>query len=127
MGLGVCVGTRYWKGTASAVPYITPPSPALATPDEPSRNHSNLGRPSPLVISTEAKRSGEICGSAALSWRCFSTEGSWAFGPPKVMKNGCYSATTLPGRTAHPFVISTEAYPDFLLLAASDDHVCGSP
>jgi len=39
----------------------------------------------------------------------FDREGSWAFGPPKVMKNGSYSATTLPGRTALPFVISTEA------------------
>jgi hypothetical protein len=36
-------------------------------------------------------------------------EGSWAFGPPKVMKNGSYSATTLSGSTALPFVISTEA------------------
>jgi hypothetical protein len=26
-----------------------------------------------------------------------------------------------------PFVISTEANPDFLLRAAGDDHVCGSP
>jgi hypothetical protein len=26
-----------------------------------------------------------------------------------------------------PFVISTEAYPHFLLRAASDGHVCGSP
>ena len=63
----------------------------------------------------------------ALSWECFSTEESWAFGPPKVMKNGSYSATTLPGSTALPFVISTEAYPDFLLRAAGNDHVCGSP
>jgi hypothetical protein len=39
----------------------------------------------------------------------FSTEGSWGFGPPKVMKNGSYSATTLSGSTALPFVISTEA------------------
>jgi hypothetical protein len=56
MGLGVCVGTRYWKGMASAaVPYITPPSPALAPPDEPSRNHSRLGRPSSLVIPTNGR------------------------------------------------------------------------
>jgi hypothetical protein len=43
----------------------------------------------------------------------FSTEDSWAeglaFGPPKVMKNGSSSVTTLPGSTALPFVISTEA------------------
>ena len=34
---------------------------------------------------------------------------SWAFGPPKAMKNGFCSATTLPGSAALPFVISTEA------------------
>ena len=28
----------------------------------------------PFVISTGAQRSGEICGSAVLSWECFSTE-----------------------------------------------------
>ena len=27
----------------------------------------------PFVIPTEAKRSGGICGSADLSWKCFST------------------------------------------------------
>ena len=42
-------------------------------------------------------------------------EESWAFGPPRVMKNGSCSATTLPGSTALPFVVSTGAYPDFLL------------
>ncbi len=47
--------------------------------------------------------------------------------PIQVMKNGSCSATTVDGGTALPFVISTEAYPDFLLRAASDDHVCGSP
>jgi hypothetical protein len=26
----------------------------------------------PFVISTEAQRSGEICGSAVLPWKCFS-------------------------------------------------------
>ena len=46
---------------------------------------------------------------AVPSWKCFSTEESWAFGPPKVMKNGSCSATTVDGSTALPFVISTEA------------------
>ena len=36
-------------------------------------------------------------------------EESWAFGPPKVMKNGSCSATTIPGSAALPFVISTGA------------------
>jgi hypothetical protein len=43
------------------------------------------------------------------------------------MKNGSCSATTVDGGTALPFVISTEAYPDFLLRAAGNDHVCGFP
>src|SRR5271168_3635033 len=36
-------------------------------------------------------------------------------------------ANTLPGTAVLPFVISTGANPDFLLRAASEDHVCGSP
>jgi hypothetical protein len=35
----------------------------------------------PLVIPTEAQRSGGTRGSAALSWICFSREESWALGP----------------------------------------------
>jgi hypothetical protein len=57
----------------------------------------------------------------------FSTEESTAFGPPKVMKNGFCSATTVDGGTALPFIISTEAYPDFLRRAAGNGHMCGSP
>src|ERR1700735_709980 len=34
-------------------------------------------------------------------------EESWAFGPPKVMKNGSCSATTVAGSAGLPFVIST--------------------
>jgi hypothetical protein len=104
----------------------------------------------PFVISTGAQRSGEICGPADLSWECFRPEESWAFGPPKAMKNGPCSATTVVGSAVLPFVISTgapkersgeicgfsgpflemffdRAYPDILLRAASDVHVCGSP
>src|ERR1700733_11844926 len=36
-----------------------------------------------------------------------STGESWAFGPPKAMKNGSCSATTVAGSAALPFVIST--------------------
>src|SRR5580704_499001 len=36
-------------------------------------------------------------------------EKSWAFGPPKAMKNGSCSATTLNGSAALSFVISTGA------------------
>src|SRR5580658_5001928 len=35
----------------------------------------------PFVISTEAKRSGEICGKAVLSRKCFFNRGFWAFCP----------------------------------------------
>jgi hypothetical protein len=87
----------------------------------------DLPSPFPLVIPTGAQRSGGTCGSVALPWKCFSTEESRSFGPPEVMKNGSCSAATLPGSTALPFVISTEAYPDFLLRAAGNDHVCGFP
>src|ERR1700729_3258383 len=37
----------------------------------------------------------------------FRPEKSWAKGPPKVIKNGSCSATTVAGRAAVPFVIST--------------------
>jgi len=39
----------------------------------------------------------------------FRPEESWAKGPPKVMKNGSCSATTVAGSAALPFVISTGA------------------
>jgi hypothetical protein len=38
----------------------------------------------------------------ALSWKCFSTELSWASGPPKVMKNALSPATTLHGSASPP-------------------------
>jgi hypothetical protein len=37
------------------------------------------------------------------------------------------SKSELQAITTLPFVISTGACPDFLLRAAGDDHVCGSP
>jgi hypothetical protein len=83
--------------------------------------------PSPL--SSRPKRSAakrSLCGCSSLGV-FFSTADSWAFSPPKVMKNGSCSATTVDGSATLHFVISTEAYPDFLLRAASDGHVCGSP
>src|SRR6202041_2821678 len=81
----------------------------------------------------------------SLPGNVFRPEKSWPFGPPKVMKNGSCSATTVAGSAALPFVISTgaqrsgeicgvscpflgmffdRAYPDFLL---RDVHVCASP
>ena len=35
----------------------------------------------PFVISTEAQRSGEICGSAVLPWECFPAERGVLEGP----------------------------------------------
>jgi hypothetical protein len=46
-----------------------------------------------------------LCGCSFLE--VFFLQRIIAFGPPKVMKNTSYSATTLPGSTALPFVIST--------------------
>ena len=53
----------------------------------------------PFVISTEAQRSGEICGVSGPSLGMFFDSD----------KNGFYLATTLPGSAALPFVISTGA------------------
>jgi hypothetical protein len=39
----------------------------------------------------------------------YAPEESWAKGPPKAMKNGSCSATTVAGSAALPFVISTGA------------------
>jgi hypothetical protein len=63
----------------------------------------------PFVISTEAQRSGEICGSAVPSWKCFRQRSHGPLGPPKLMKSGSCSATSLSGSAALPFVISTGA------------------
>jgi hypothetical protein len=41
------------------------------------------------------------------------------------MKNGSCSATTVHGSTNLSFVISTGAYPDFLLRGTCQDHRCG--
>ena len=78
-----------------------------------------------------------LCGCSFLGM--FFDRGIMGFGPPKVMKNGSCSATTLPGSTALPFVISTGAQrsgeicgpslgmfferadPDFLLRDTSND------
>jgi hypothetical protein len=49
----------------------------------------------PFVISTEAQRSGEISVWMLFLGSVFSTEESWTFGPPKVMKNSFCSAATL--------------------------------
>src|ERR1700727_857349 len=51
----------------------------------------------------DLRSSGPFLGSV------FRPEESWAFGPPKVMKNGPCSATTVVGSAALPFVISTGA------------------
>jgi hypothetical protein len=52
---------------------------------------------------------------------------SWAFGPPKAMKNGFCSATTLPGSAALPFVISTEAQRSGEICGFSLPMSAGSP
>ena len=63
----------------------------------------------PFVISTEAQRSGEICVQRSPLGNVFRQRNHGPLGPPKVMKNGTCSATTVPASAALPFVISTEA------------------
>src|ERR1700677_5102227 len=53
----------------------------------------------PFVISTEAQRSGEICGPAVLSWKCFSTEPFLQFQrsmPPVEMAKGRFAIGRKP-------------------------------
>jgi sorbitol-specific phosphotransferase system component IIA len=62
-----------------------------------------------FVISTEAKRSGEISVLTPLPGDVFRPEESWACGPPKVMKNVFCPRPLSHGSVALTFVISTEA------------------
>ena len=39
----------------------------------------------PFVISTEAQRSGEICGVVVLSWKCFAHEPAGTFHPVNII------------------------------------------
>src|ERR1700733_13866195 len=98
-----------------------PPSPSSSRPEEswafgppkamktgPVPQLLSLEAPLPFVISTGAQRSGEICGvSGPPLGNVFRPEESWAFGPPKAMKSGSCSATTLNGSATLPFVMST--------------------
>ena len=100
-------------------------------------------RPPLCHLDRSAAQWRDLCVDAP-SWECFSTEESWAFGPPKVMKNGFCSATTLPGRHRPPLchldrsaaqwrdlrfsgpfleMFFDRADPDVLLPNASNDHV----
>ena len=88
------------------------------------------------------ERSRGICGSADLSWKCFSTELPWACGPPEAMRNA--SVQQLLSIEPLPFPLSSRAqprdlrfrgpflemffdraYPDFLLRCIGHDQVCG--
>ena len=71
-----------------------------------SSNRSPWKRRLPLC---HPERSRGIRSSADLSWRCFSTELSWACGPPKGMKNAFCPVTALHGSVAFPFVIPSAA------------------
>jgi hypothetical protein len=66
----------------------------------------------------------DLCVDAS-SWKCFSTEDSWACGPPKVMKKA--SVRQLLSIEPLPFPLSSRAYPDFLLHSSNQGHLCGSP
>jgi hypothetical protein len=104
--------------------------------------------PLPLVIPTGAQRSGRTCGSAALSWKCFSTDESWAYGPPQgdetafVQQRLCLEALTSPlssrpersavegpavWRLFLGNVFRPKRNPDFLLRTANKYRSCGFP
>jgi hypothetical protein len=87
----------------------------------PSSNHSLWNRYLFFVIPSEAEGSAVPRTSPG---NVFSTEESWAFGPPKVMKNPFGPATTLYGTVTLSFVIPTEANPDFLPRSARQSRVC---
>jgi hypothetical protein len=61
----------------------------------------------PFVISTGAQRSGEICGAAVLSWKCFSTEESWACGPTQGDEKRLLFSYYCPWKHRPPLVIPT--------------------
>jgi hypothetical protein len=91
----------------------------LSMEASPSRSHPLL-RPGGPTRQTSAQpgRAGtqvqniaerRRCGTARarLSWKCFSTEESWACSPPKEMKNGFDSATAI-NRKRHPSLCHPE-------------------
>src|ERR1700735_2023459 len=76
------------------------------------RNHTQWKRRPPLCHldrSSEGAQWRDLRFQPSFRGNVFRPEESWAFGPPKVMKNGACSATTLNGSAALPFVISTGA------------------
>jgi hypothetical protein len=81
----------------------------------------------PSSTGNPGERSGEISLLTTSPGNVFRESNRWAFSPPKVMKNALCPATTLHGSATLPFVISTEAYPDFLPHNTHDCHACGFP
>src|SRR6202041_724996 len=111
-----------------------PPSPLSSRPERSVVERSALSAVLPRAGEVKAmkrvlfsnyrcwKRRPPLChlDRSAAEWRdlrcertfpgnVFRPEKSWAKGPPKVMKNGSCSATTVAGSGALPFVISTGA------------------
>src|ERR1700733_12668069 len=73
-------------------------------------NHTRWKRrPPPLSSRPERSVVERSAVQRTFPGNVFRPEKSWAFGPPKVMKNTFCSATTLAGSAALPFVISTGA------------------
>src|SRR5580658_3055443 len=66
-------------------------------------------RPSLCHLDRSAAEWRDLRCQRSLPGNVFRPEKSWPFGPPKAMKNGSCSATTVAGSAALPFVISTGA------------------
>src|SRR6202020_1473300 len=75
-------------------------------------NHTQWKRRPPLCHldrSSEGAEWRDLRCQRTFPGNVFRPEESWAFGPPKAMKNGAWSAATVVGSAALPFVISTGA------------------
>jgi hypothetical protein len=107
MGLRPTQGDGNCFGSATAFNgSVTLPVPRVGGPTR--QTSAQPGRAGTQLRNIAERRR---CGTARadLSWKCFSTEESWAFGPPKEMKNRFHSATALYGSATLPFVIPSEA------------------
>jgi hypothetical protein len=99
---GICGSADLsWKCFSTEESWACGPPKVMKTPR--SSNHF-LSNRCPFLCHPE--RSRGICGSADLSWKCFSTEESWACGPPKVMKTPRSSNHFLSNRC--PFLCHPE-------------------
>ena len=114
--LGAAFYARFWRrvGYHASRPPLSS-RPEWSWPSGPPKVMKNAFRSAtifhgsvtlPFVISTEAKRSGEISVLTPLPGNVFRLEESWACGRPKVMKSASSSNHSLSNRC--PFLCHPE-------------------